>query len=368
MKNNLRRGYSKSCGCYIRDYPPNKTHGMSYTRLFKIWAGMIKRCTNKNSYAYKYYGARGICVCEGWVNSFESFRDWSMANGYSDSLSIDRIDVNGNYEPDNCRWTDAITQMNNTRRNRMITYNGVTRSMSEWARETGLSCAEISDRINKLAWNEIDAITTPKMDRRLRFEYGNEMKTLEELHEICGVTTATLRHRLVNKKMSIEEAMWTPVRQPKSGVRAERKKRIVEPGMVFGKLTVLECTGNESGLDLIKCICDCGKETFVLKQNLVYGTSKSCGGAGCVVRKTTRCKVNIGEKYNKLTVIECTGEEKRGDKILCRCDCGREKYIRIEDLVYLKTKSCGCASKDGYERRRKRNAERREVARQCQAV
>lgn len=90
-----------------------RTHGLSKTRLYGIWAGMKNRCYNKNTIGYKYYGAKGISICSQWKNSLEVFWKWSMNNGYKDWLTIDRINSDGNYEPDNCRWTTTSVQAHN---------------------------------------------------------------------------------------------------------------------------------------------------------------------------------------------------------------------------------------------------------------
>lgn len=146
----------KDSGCQI-------IHGLSKTRLYSIWCDMKKRCYNTKSRRYECYGGKGIKVCDEWLHDFSAFYEWSMANGYAENLSIDRINVNGNYEPSNCRWATIKQQQRNTTRNHFVTVNGETKTIAEWSEITGISEDVIKDRLNKLHWSEEDAVTIPTM-------------------------------------------------------------------------------------------------------------------------------------------------------------------------------------------------------------
>lgn len=124
-------------------------HGESKTRLYNIWHCMKQRCYNPNADKFYNYGARDITVCKSWLKSFLIFKKWAMANGYNDSLTIDRKNTNGNYTPSNCRWADLITQANNKRNNNVQVINEVSHTVSEWSRISGISMRTILSRLRR---------------------------------------------------------------------------------------------------------------------------------------------------------------------------------------------------------------------------
>lgn len=123
-----------------------KTHGKSNTKLYRVWNSMKQRCYNSNDKFYFCYGGRGIKVCDEWRKDFKSFYDWAMRNGYQENLTIDRIDVNGNYNPSNCRWVDDKTQQRNRRDRERVLFNGKDMTLVEVSEETGISLATLWER------------------------------------------------------------------------------------------------------------------------------------------------------------------------------------------------------------------------------
>ena len=152
----LKSGAVRSCGCLSKEIHSKRcrelgksraTHGLSKTRLYKIYSNMKDRCYNKNSNAYKDYGRRGITICKEWLYSFENFYKWSLTHGYKDELTIDRINNNKGYSSDNCRWTTRTQQTLNTRHNKFIEYNGKKQTLKEWTKELNVPYSKTWKRL-----------------------------------------------------------------------------------------------------------------------------------------------------------------------------------------------------------------------------
>lgn len=161
----LRCGSTTSCGCWKSEVLDSlkirsTKHGLSKHPLHPIWNGIKVRCNDKNRHNYMNYGGRGITICDEWKDDFEAFYNWSISHGWKQGLSIDRIDNDKGYSPDNCRWTDAYVQANNSRHCHYITYNSETLTISQWARKIGLKPSTLNARI-KSGWSIEKALTTP---------------------------------------------------------------------------------------------------------------------------------------------------------------------------------------------------------------
>ena len=145
-----------------------------HTRLSRIFNGLKVRCYNTKNKDYTLYGGRGIKLCDEWNNretvrdiegnntkGFLAFKKWALENGYTDNLTVDRIDVNGDYSPENCKWVTQKEQCNNKRNNHYITYNGKTQSLAEWARDLGIKRSTLSNRLNVYGWSVEKAFNHP---------------------------------------------------------------------------------------------------------------------------------------------------------------------------------------------------------------
>lgn len=159
----LKSGNTTSCGCYDLEQKSKRSwkHGIgNENRLYRIWGGMKSRCYSTADRNYKRYGGRGIKVCKEWLSDFTVFQSWALSHGYQDSLSIDRIDNDGDYTPDNCRWATKKVQSNNRRTNVYITYNGETHTLAEWADITGIKELTLAQR-KRFGWSDSECIEVP---------------------------------------------------------------------------------------------------------------------------------------------------------------------------------------------------------------
>ena len=150
----LRNRHSTSCGCEQKKKASsaNTKHGLEKHPLYCTWKNMKKRCNNPNASEYENYGGRGISVCEEWSNSFQNFYNWAINNGWSKELTIDRIDVNKNYCPENCRWANIKIQMNNTTKNHYIKYNGDTYTLSTLSEHLNIPYNIVRYRLSNCKW------------------------------------------------------------------------------------------------------------------------------------------------------------------------------------------------------------------------
>ena len=214
LGNCLKNGTTRSCGCYNQEKRIERMtkHGKTDTRLFIIWRNMKNRCYNPKNNAYKSYGNRGITVCNEW-QEFKPFYDWAINNGYTDDLTIDRIDVNGNYEPSNCRWVDKKVQANNRQYNRLVTYKNETHTVTEWAEKLKIKEHTIYARLNKGMTDEeaLEFIDT----RDHLVTYMGKTQTVTQWSEELNINVKTLYTRF--------ERGWSPEKAFKQGRQNERE-------------------------------------------------------------------------------------------------------------------------------------------------
>ena len=205
----LRNGTTKSCGCYATEKQricgsKRKTHGMTGTRLYNIWRSMKKRCNVVTNDAYKYYGGRGIKVCEEW-NDFELFMKWAYSNGYADNLTIERKDVNGNYEPSNCKWIPMSEQSKN-RRISLRTYDvdGEEKNIRDIVDGKQLRYSAIENRVRK-GWDVETAMRTPKIRNEDRGKCVEQIsiKTGEIISEYVSIAEASRQTGLSQQSIGL---------------------------------------------------------------------------------------------------------------------------------------------------------------------
>lgn len=192
VRKNKDDGYYPENCVFLEKNKTTKTHGMRYSRLYNIWTQMIQRCINKNLDHYDRYGGRGIKVCPEWMD-FEVFAEWAMENKYQKNLSIDRIDVNGNYEPSNCKWSTVVEQQRNKRNNHYLTINKVTKTVAEWAELSGLPYKTLQRRIYTNC--EEENLLAPIGYQQDLLEINGENKTMNQWAKEAGLHFSTIKRR-----------------------------------------------------------------------------------------------------------------------------------------------------------------------------
>lgn len=221
----LRTGKTSSCGCYRheREVEANIKHGLKDHPLYMVHQRMKGRCYNKNNKKYKNYGARGIKVCDEWLgeDGFVNFYDWAIKNGFKEEklpnglnkYSIDRIDNDGNYEPNNCRWATNKEQARNRTTNIKITFNGKTKILVEWCEDLDIDYKLTLERIN-YGWDIEDAFFKAK-GRIKYYDYNGKKLSLKDIAKITGLQEKTIKSRL-DHKWDMEKIMMMPYYSKKS--------------------------------------------------------------------------------------------------------------------------------------------------------
>lgn len=228
LGSSLKRGATQSCGCTRFQTISEKvrTHGESNTRLFRIWTGVKNRCYNVNEPSYKNYGSRGISVCAAWLNSYEVFRDWALANGYDENApygecTLDRIDVNGDYCPENCRWVNLKIQANNKTTNHFIDYRGERHTIAEWS--ALLSVPKYIIHAGLRAGKPFAEIVEGHHTTRHLITFRGETLPMRTWERRMGLGCKTLYHR-IKKGWSIEDALLTPAGQKRKEAPEDGQK------------------------------------------------------------------------------------------------------------------------------------------------
>lgn len=170
---------------------------------------MKDRCYNPNDKNYDDYGGRGIKICDEWLKDVKTFYDWSLISGYMDNLTIERIDVDGNYEPSNCKWIKKEEQADNKRCNIRITYNGKTQNLKQWSKELGINYIALYQRIVVRGWSPNRAFSAKDDCSCKMITFAGKTQTMKQWSEEIGVKYQTLAARLNRYKWSIEKALTT---------------------------------------------------------------------------------------------------------------------------------------------------------------
>ena len=211
---NLTQGKSQGCGCAARQQSRerSKTHGKRHTRIYTVWCLMRRRCYDKTTPSYNSYGGRGITVCDEWLgkDGFQNFWNWAYANGYDADApkfqcTIDRIDVNGNYCPENCRWVDMRTQARNKQDTHWVEFGGETISLAEFCEKYNVSHGLACERLQR-GWSPAEVMFFNPKEINGSIEYNGEVKTARGWAKRYGIPKSTFQYRITHG-WTIEQAI-----------------------------------------------------------------------------------------------------------------------------------------------------------------
>lgn len=203
----LSSGNTKSCGCMQKDFVSSirKTHGKSKSRLYILYKGIKERCQNPKNSSYKWYGAKGIGICKEWNEDFLKFEEWMLNNGYDETLprgvqTIDRIDFNGDYSPENCRIITIAEQQRNKEDNVFYEFNGEKHLLCEWSEILGIEYSILKSRVGDYGWTIAEAVSNPKFSKvkleRITISYNGKTKSIKEWANELGIKENTIRGRM----------------------------------------------------------------------------------------------------------------------------------------------------------------------------
>jgi hypothetical protein len=345
LANNLIIKRTASCGCKklkggtLDGIPINsKTFPVEYN----AWKHMNHRCYNEKTEGYKYYGARGISVCESWRGSFEKFL-LDIGKKPTEEHQLDRIDNDGNYEPENCRWVTPKENSANRRNSLFITFDGETLSLADWALKLNINYNTLRTRYYD--GKPIEEVleggrrSSPINPDTYLLEYRGESKTINEWSPIIGLSKEIILNRL-RDSWDVEKIFTTPLRKRKESGEI-KNKNISYNGIIK--------TLGEWALFL-------GKDYNTIKNRYLAGhplevvlsSDKYSPGRNNL---NNEANIHIGEKHNSLTIMEVFNEkDKKGVNRLyasCKCDCGNIKTVLLTNVIKNKAKTCGCSRSKG---------------------